>query len=676
MATRPGVVLSCLLCLVLVAAAAYYAAVLFPLGSSSPRDVLRAANDSRPNILFVVIDDMGFNDLAVNGDGNTRTPHLDQLAEQGIRFTRNYVNASCTVSRVGMLTGLQPSTLGFRPDGLGIDPGIVTLPESLQAAGYSTHLIGKWHVGTYSQQAWPTEQGYDSFFGFLSQYALGGRHGGRGLSRHLVTLSEQYSGRGETVAGLVRRHVLEATRGAGWRFSLPTYHRPWLQYEREWPTPRNGHLSEIITERAESFIRQRRRGDPPWFLSFWTYAPHEPLQPMAEFAERYADTPEGKYLAMIEQVDASVGRLVDALEEQGLADNTLVFVVSDNGGTATHVPSNAPFKGGKTTFYEGGIRTPLLVSWPGRVAAGSVVDTPVTYLEYFPTLAAVAGAEIPASVTGRNLLAVAAGDQAPMAENLYWEFSNGLQHGWSVMTADGRWSLLKHPIGEPELYDLLSDPTQQENLAQEQTALAEALWRDYLEWRLRSRQVSVEETVLSGNGHRQLQGNPLQRAPGYLGYSLGIAVNPDANSEQAKQHIVYQRNQWQLALLPDRLLLKHGEISLQAPALEPGRCSSVVVTAYFNPGGINPAVRSSRVDLYVNGELADSHESDRFPIPADDYLRPTFIGQDDQGGNVFRGTLGRPVILNEWLVPEALSDARVGNGIHGFESRLCSTQSG
>ena len=128
--------------------------------------------DRPPNILFIIIDDMGYNDLGANGNASVRTPNLDYLASEGVRFTRNYVNSSCTVTRAGILLGVQPGSHGFRPDAMGYSPEAITLLETLREAGYSTHLIGKWHVGFLSKLAWPTQQGFDTFFGFLAQRPL------------------------------------------------------------------------------------------------------------------------------------------------------------------------------------------------------------------------------------------------------------------------------------------------------------------------------------------------------------------------------------------------------------------------------------------------------------------------------------------------------------------------
>jgi arylsulfatase A-like enzyme len=599
---------------------------------------------TRPNILFVVIDDMGFNDLGANGNAGVKTPNLDQLASQGVRFTRNYVDSTCTVTRAGMLTGVDPSVNGFRPDALGISPEVMTLPESLRAAGYSTHHIGKWHLGYLSRLAWPTEQGFDTFFGFLAQ------------------------------------HLLRGPRNGEWVFGTPTYRNPWLQHGAEWPTRHPGHLSEILTDHASNFIKSLAGAEQPWFLAIWTYAPHAPVDPMEKFASRYPDTPQGKYLAFIEQVDDTVGRILQSLDESGLADNTLVFVVSDNGGTNREVENNLPFRGEKSSFFEGGVRTPLLVRWPGKLKPGLVFDGVVSYLDYFPTFATAAGAPIPEGVNGRDLLDVVE-NGAQLNGNLYWEASNSLKHSWSVLSRDGRWRLGQYVIYPPELNDLVGHPAGDQNVLESNPQVADKLRQDYLTWRMKNREIKLDYEALGDNGRARLSGNSLQRAPGYQGQTFAIAVTPQlpgahgrAAAASEKQFIAYQRNLWQLFQRGPRLHLELNGIELEAPALEPNTCSTVMVTSQFNPGHVWPKSRQSMVELYVNGKQLAQFKSGSYQVPVDDYLNPTFIGQDEHGTGVYLGNLGKPVMLNERLVPEELNDGKIENGILAVESKLCGPQ--
>ncbi len=180
-------------------------AALLTACAPEQNDASRPAGLKKPNIILILLDDLGFNDLGANGNGAIKTPYLDQLASEGVRFTRHYTDSTCTATRIGAITGTPPARHGFRPDNLGISPELITLPEVLRDAGYSTHHIGKWHMGFASRLAWPNAQGFDTFFGFLNQF-------------------------------LMRNPIQNGT----WAFNRPTYHNPWLQENEQVPPPRQG----------------------------------------------------------------------------------------------------------------------------------------------------------------------------------------------------------------------------------------------------------------------------------------------------------------------------------------------------------------------------------------------------------------------------------------------------
>lgn len=599
-----------------------------------------ASSAAQPNILFIIIDDMGYSDLGANGNDIVNTPNLDQFAAEGTRFTRNYVNASCTVTRAGILTGMQPELHGFRPDALGISPEVVTLPETLQQAGYSTHHIGKWHLGFLPRLAWPTQQGFETFFGFLAQNVLKGRRNGQWLLRN------------------------------------PTYRNPALQEGEEEPVVQRGHLTDILAARTEQTIATLAEQDTPWFLSVWTSAPHAPIDPDERFAAKYPDTPAGRYLALVEQVDDFVGRMLRGLEANGLAEDTLVMIVSDNGGTGNEIDSNAPFRGGKTTLYEGGLRTPFLLRWPGRVQAGRVSDAVTYYLDYFPTLASVAGAQVPDHLTGLNIIDLLEG-RVERTQSLYWEASNSRMHSWSVLSQDGRWRLGQYFFGPPELHDLIEHPAGDKDVAAAHPELVGQLREDYLQWRLRSRVVALESESLGQNGQAKLTGNAFLRAPGYTGYTFGVAVAAQDTDEKlqegARQTIAYQRDMWQLYLEDDLLHVQVNDVHIMAPAPPLEDCTTILLTSVYNPGHVNPKSKASLLELYVNGELVAVHDTPSFTDPVDSYTNPLFIGQDDIGGTPYLGRLGRPVVLSERLVVEEQNDGKIENGIDRVERELCAT---
>ena len=325
---------------------------------------------------------------------------------------------------------------------------------------------------------------------------------------------------------------------------------------------------------------------------------------------------------------------------------------------------------GKSTYYEGGVRTPLILRWPRQLSAGQVVDAPVSYLEYFPTLAAAAGAEVPGRVTGRNLLEVVDAP-GPMPTRLYWDSTNGVQGSWSILTADGRWRLGQEVLQPPELYDLQADPGQTRNLIDSQPEMAASLRADFNRWRTRAATLDVRYTPLSAQGRAQISGSALQRTPGASGYTFAVAVVPADASSEADQYLAYQRNQWSLLQRGDALQLNMQGLQLAGRAPVSGACSTVIVTGFFSTGQLNPKHRSSQLQLYVNGELQEQLQTPTFAAPADDYLRPTFVGQDDLGRGQYLGVLGRPVLLNQRVVPAADTVSGLGPTLEQVEQALC-----
>ena len=618
------------------------ALTLLPLASCSDVDGPGAGpvSSGPPNILLILIDDMGFNDLGANGNPAVTTPNLDHLAAQGIRFTRNYTDATCTVTRVGILTGTEPAAHGFRPVNIGISPEVITLPETLKRSGYSTHHIGKWHLGYASKLAWPLAQGFDTFFGFLDQSLLAGPH-----------------------------------PPSGFNFGRPTYRNPWLQKQNDSPSKYDGHLSEILLAHALDFLASQRGTHTPWFLNYWTYAPHSPLQPADTFASKYPATPEGRYRAFLEQVDSTVGQLMKGLEKNGFAENTLVIVASDNGGTNRQIDNNYPYFGTKTTFFEGGVRTPLIIRWPGHTEAGVVFDQAVTNFDYYPTIAAAADADYPGHLIGRDLLEVVKRG-AGLERNVYWETGNPESGSWSVLSSDQKWRLNQYILGGLQLNDLENRPQGDEDVAARHPDIVAQMRDEYLAWHRDKRVLDLEYEPLSDYGQARLSGASLQRAPGFAGHTFAIGVVPaaldagDSHLVDAPGMIAFQQNQWYLLQRGRVLELDVNGIRLQAPAPPDGECSTIVVTSHFEYSPVFPAERRALIQLYVNGKVAvDSAVSDP-RLPPDDYLNATFIGQDNTGAKKYRGLLGRPLVLNEWLDPAELDQG----GIADLARNWCSTQ--
>jgi len=609
------------------------------LCACSPSPEEKSIEVSNPNIVLILIDDMGFNDLGVNGNNDVRTPNLDSLASQGVRFTRHYVDSTCSPTRVGVLTGTEPINHGFVPDGRGISPEVKTLPETLRDAGYTTHHIGKWHVGHTTPLAWPNQQGFDTFFGFLSQFLL----------------------RGPQVEG-------EFT------YKRPTYRNPWLQIQNDPAQRYEGQLSEILTNRAVSLIDSKRGSDQPWFLNFWTYAPHAPIQPMVGFASKYPDTPEGRYRALLEQVDNTVGEIIEALERNKLAENTLLIVASDNGGTNKQIDNNAPYFGTKGTFLEGGVRTPLIIRWPGEFPAGAIFEKTVSNFDYFPTIAKAAGATLPHEMPGRDLAWVVAND-IDLDKPLFWEASNSEIHGWGGLSRDGRWRVSQYFVGGPVLNDLIASPSGEVDVLDENPDVADSMHQEYLNWRHKRRLIPFNYNRSSARGQATITGSSFQRNPGFGGHTFTIAVTPDVTEGSieriGKEVIAYQRDLWSLSVVGNKLIANVNGIILESQAPPPGECSTVVLASHFVYSALYPDLNRAQIQLYLNGELVDSNQVKHPEILDNDLLQPTHIGQDANEQFSFRGILGRPVIYNERLVTDKESDSKVENSVARAIDKLC-----
>lgn len=355
----------------------------------------------RPNILLIVLDDFGYNDLAINNGSDSPTPNLDQLAREGLRFTRHYAESSCTPSRIALLTGRYPARLGFHPIRAGLSHEVETLADVLSANGYNSHMIGKWHAGDTHHESRPEFQGIDHWFGFMNQLYLAGPH---------------------------KDGVY--TRGR------PTYHNPWLENEKGELQQHQGHLTEILSQHALEVMRTE---SDPWFIYLPFYAPHGPIEPATDYTRRFSDDSRGRFQALKSQLDTNIGRLLTQLRDSGQWRNTMVLVVSDNGGTGSVYPSNAPFPGVKVSYQEGGIRTPLILSWPGHWEGGETHDGITMIFDIFPTIVAALGIPAPAGLDGTDIFAV----QSPRVLRWYSHgmFVDTFADTYSVLSANGLWRL-------------------------------------------------------------------------------------------------------------------------------------------------------------------------------------------------------------------------------------------
>jgi arylsulfatase A-like enzyme len=406
---------------------------------------------ARPNILFILADDLGYADLGVYGQREFSTPNLDRLAAQGVRLTQAYSNSAvCSATRFGLITGRYQyrlrggleEPLAGASDTVGLPPDHPTLPSLLKKVGYRTALFGKWHLGSLPNFG-PLKSGYDTFYG---------NYGGA------IDYFTHKPG--------VGAHVKEDL------------------YEGEVPVHEVGYYTDLLGDRAAGFIRKQASGQP-FLLSLHYTAPHWPWEgPKDEEVSREIDNIfhyDGGNLAtygkMVEALDASVGRVLKALEEKGLAENTIVVFTSDNGGE--RFSQTWPFSGQKTELLEGGIRVPALVRWPARIRGRAVSHQVAISMDWLPTLLAAAGTAPAAShpSDGRNLLPVLLGDEKPNARTLFWRYKANEQKAVRA----GDWKYLK--LNENEfLFDLSQDQRERANLAgkyPDKLADLKAQWDDW-----------------------------------------------------------------------------------------------------------------------------------------------------------------------------------------------------
>ena len=432
---------------------------------------LANAGQRPPNIILIVVDDLGWADLACVGTTDYyETPNIDRLAAEGTRFAQAYAAcAVCSPARAALQTGRNPARIGItdwinhssvdarraleigrhlegyapsrgRPlltpvNHAWLDDAELTLAELLGPAGYATAYVGKWHLGPFGHL--PTDQGFDE------------NHGGFQIGQP-PSYFDPYTNKA-------------FPNGI---FALPA------RKEGEYLTDR---------EAAECVAFIESHADQPFFLQYAPYAVHSPLQAPEKLTVKYASKPGGGkrqpvYAAMVERVDAAVGRILIALEDANVTENTLVVFTSDNGG-ATHFAAtdNAPLRRGKGFPYEGGLRVPLILRWPGRIPARRVIeDVPAIGTDLMPTLAAAAKVTLPAerSVDGIDLLPFLLDGEAPAPRALLWHFPH---YWWGTrltpysVLREGDWKLVhQYASGEAELYDLAADPGEAHDLAKQQ----------------------------------------------------------------------------------------------------------------------------------------------------------------------------------------------------------------
>jgi len=421
-----------------------------------------------PNILLLVADDLGYAELGCQGNASVKTPEIDTFSKSAVRCTQAYVTApNCSPSRAGFLTGRIPLRFGyeFNPIGArnedphtGLPPRQQTVAEYLHDAGYTTGLIGKWHLGG-AADFHPQRHGFDEFFGFLHE------------GHYFVPSPWNETTTWIRRKGLPRGHEQRYRVSERLIYSSHMGHDE-PDYDANNPILREGqpvveeaYFTEAITREATSFIE--RYHTCPWFLYVAYNAVHSPLQAKNETLERFQheeDIHRRIFLAMLYDLDRSVGQILHALDETGQSENTLVVFFSDNGGpTKETTASNLPLRDGKGSMYEGGIRVPFLIRWPGRIEGGTVSDAIISSLDLFPTITGIIGKKPQFELEGIDLHKAIQDPSLASQRTLYW------RQGKRAALRQGRWKLVApngydNP-GKWQLFDLESDPSESTDLS-------------------------------------------------------------------------------------------------------------------------------------------------------------------------------------------------------------------
>ena len=407
---------------------------------------LPAGAADQPNILLIVADDLGWRDVGWHGS-EIGTPTLDRLAKDGVRLERHYVYPTCSPTRAGLLTGRNPSRLGIHGPIAGrskqtLPADTPTLARSLGAAGYDTALFGKWHLGLRPEVG-PRKYGFAHSYGYL--------HG------QIDPLTHRYKNGDRT------------------------WHRDDVLLDEK------GHATDLLADEAVRFVKKQRSG--PFFLWLAFSVPHHPLVEqerwLAPYRARIKSPSRRLYAASVSHMDAAIGRVVEALKKAKQFDRTLIVFSSDNGGQeryasktdygGKHGPNavlgdNRPWRGWKGSLYEGGIRVPALAHWRGTLKPAEVKGT-LSYLDWFPTLAARAGAKVPAGLPGRDVWPILRGAKKPGPARLYWDT------GATRALLDGDWKWIEPRRGKPQLYDLGHDPAEKNDRAATDRDRGEALMK-------------------------------------------------------------------------------------------------------------------------------------------------------------------------------------------------------
>jgi len=416
------------------------------------------ASYEKPNIVILLADDLGFADLGFRGS-DIKTPNIDRLAREGLTLNRFYSMPICTPTRSALMTARDPMKLGsiyagFQPwQNGGVSPDEHFMPESFQAAGYQTAMIGKWHLGHTIEPLVPNSRGFDHFFG------------------HLNTQIDYFD---YTVAG---GYDLQENG---------------VSVRRD-----DQYMTDVHGAEAVRYIEELRDPERPFFLYVPFLAPHSPMQAPKALEDKYKKRlnrpfPKRTYAAMVDSLDQAVGGVLDTLDAQGLTNNTLVFFFSDNGGLKAFGADNSPYRGGKLETFEGGIRVNALMRWPGQIAGGTTTEDVMSVLDVFPSFAEAAGVTMgnEKKLDGQDRWAAMTNSgEDPRNGDLYFASNSPIYNKFHVSVMEERWKLVQiidhdwNEVGiENFLFDLPNDPSEKNNLADANPDIVKRMAKKIRKW--------------------------------------------------------------------------------------------------------------------------------------------------------------------------------------------------
>jgi len=402
------------------------------------------AQESKPNILFILTDDQGYHDVSYYGTKDIQTPNIDLIASSGMRFDNFYANSTvCSPTRAAILTGRYQDRVGvpgvirtYPEDNWGyLDPNATLLPQELGREGYNTAIIGKWHLGLESPNT-PTERGFDYFHGWLGD------------------MMDDYWKH--------RRHDIN-----------------YMRLNEKTIDP-EGHATDLFTDWSVDYIKDQAKNEKPFFLYLAYNAPHFPVQPPQNWLdkvlkrEKGIDSTRAKLVAFIEHMDDGIGKVIKALKDSKQFENTIIVFTSDNGGHLPSKANNGPLRDGKQSMYEGGLKVPTCISWPGQIEAGSVSNNSWMTMDIYPTLLEIAGTTPKDTIEGRSFLSEFSGSKSTFdVERTYYFIrrEGNTRYGGQPIYAirKGDWKLLQNsPYEAYELYNLKNDTQEKRNLIKQE----------------------------------------------------------------------------------------------------------------------------------------------------------------------------------------------------------------